>query len=234
VALAQVLEAFAVVGLAGRASSTRGTYRSVLRALAGGARPALSTPFAASAALAPYSGAERAELFSAARAQRPAWRRSGALALLGAGIGAGLRAGELVALRGRDISLGPFGVSVAVAGTRARLVAVRGLYAEVLAQLAGQAGDDHLFCPGPAQRSYHNFVNNFAGTLVAGAAAPRLCSGRCRSSFICDHLAGRSALGELLYLSGIVEVESLLRYARHVAGAPTSKAALRAALAAGR
>ena len=182
---AHVLEAFAVLGLAGRASSTRGTYRSVLRARAGAPRPPLSTPFAGSPALPPYTSAERAELVPLARSQRSAWRSSGALAMLSAGLGAGLRAGELAGVRGRDVAVGHHGVSVVVAGPRAPLVAVRGTYAEILARLAGQAGDDHLFCPGPAQRSYHNFVNNFASTLVADVGAPKLCSGRCRSSSIC-------------------------------------------------
>jgi len=230
---AEVVEAFAVLGLAGRASSTRGTYRSVLRALAVSSRPVLATPFAASPAPAPYSGAERAELSSIACSQRSAWRRSGALAMLSLGIGAGLRAGELAALRSTDVAVGPGAVTIRVPGARARRIVVGGPYGEVISRLAGGAVDEHLFCPGPAERTYHNFVNNFARTLVASPGAPQLSSGRCRSSFICDHLAGRSALGELLYLSGIVEVESLLRYARHVAGAPSSKAGLRAALATG-
>jgi hypothetical protein len=37
-----------------------------------------------------------------------------------------------------------------------------------------------------------------------------------------------TALGELCTLAGLADVESLLRYARHVEGGPTSKAALRA------
>jgi integrase len=223
----EVVEAFVVAGLAGRASSTRGTYRSVLRALSG-SRPAVATPFPGSGAPPPYSAAERAELFNMASAQRSAWRRSGALALVALGIGAGLRAGELVALRGRDIALGPEGVTVKVNGDRARSIVVGAPYGQAVSHLAG--GDDHVFCPGPAKRAYHNFVNNFARTLVTGPGAPELCSGRCRSSFICDHLAAGTPLGELLYVAGIAEVGSLLRYARHVEGAPRSKAELRARL----
>ena len=225
---AEVVEAFVVAGLAGRASSTRGTYRSVLRALSERPRPAVATPFPGSGAPPPYSAAERAELFSTASAQRSAWRRSGALALVALGIGAGLRAGELVALRGFDVALGPGVVTVKVNGDRARSIVVGGLYGQTISALAG--GDGHVFCSGPAKRSYHNFVNNFARTLVAGPGAPELSSGRCRSSFICDHLGAGTPLGELLYMSGIVEVGSLLRYARHVEGAPRSKAGLRARL----
>ena len=89
------------------------------------------------------------------------------------------------------------------------------------------AGDGHLFRPGPADRGYKNFVTNFARTLAADPAAPRLSLGRCRSSFICGHLAAGTPLGELLAITGIRQAESLARYARHVDGAP-SKAVLRA------
>ncbi len=51
--------------------------------------------------------------------------------------------------------------------------------------------------------------------------------GRCRSSFICDHLAAGTPVGEMLAVTGICQAESLARYARHAGGAP-SKAVLRA------
>ena len=53
---------------------------------------------------APYSPAERAELAALAAAQRDPARRCPALALVVFGIGAGLRPGELVALRGSDVA----------------------------------------------------------------------------------------------------------------------------------
>jgi hypothetical protein len=56
----------------------------------------------------------------------------------------------------------------------------------------------------------------------------RTLSGRCRSTFICSHLSAHTTLGELCALAGLRDVESLLRYARHVEGAPQTKAALRA------
>jgi hypothetical protein len=108
-----------------------------------------------------------------------------------------------------------------------RAVPVGAPYAKAVAELAKEAGHGYLFCPGGADRDYKNFVNNFCYTLEADPAAPRLSSGRARSSFICDHLSAGTPLRELLYISGICEVESLLRYARHVPGAPRSKAELR-------
>ena len=93
-----VIEAFCVAGLAGRAPATRGTYRSALYRLAEarhgppGQRPA---PFPGAKAPAPYSPAERAELAAAAAAQRDPVKRSSALLLRRHLLGNGpLRAAE--------------------------------------------------------------------------------------------------------------------------------------------
>jgi len=225
-----VIEAFCVAGLAGRACATRGTYRSALYQLA---RPVhgqpgqRATPFAGAKPPPPYSPAERAELAALAAAQRDPARRASALAVVVFGIGAGLRPGELAALRGSDISRRGRRVTVRVGGPAARVVPVTAAYAGRAAGLAAAAGDGHLFRPGPADRGYKNFVTNFARTLAADPAAPRLGLGRCRSSFICDHLAAGTPVAELLAITGICQAESLARYARHVGGAP-SKAVLRA------
>ncbi|HXW80103.1 MAG TPA: hypothetical protein VEJ84_11435, partial [Acidimicrobiales bacterium] len=100
---APVVEASVVAGLPGRAGSTKGTYRSVLRSLGASARPRLATPFPGSPAKAPYSSKERDELFAIATSRRQARRRRSALALLALGTGAGLRAGELAAATGDDV-----------------------------------------------------------------------------------------------------------------------------------
>ena len=225
-----VIEAFCVTGLRGRACSTRGTYRSALYRLAeaaGGPAGQRATPFAGVRAPAPYSPAERAELAALAAAQRGPARRCPALALVVFGIGAGLRPGELVALRGSDVAWRGRQVTVQVSGPAARVVPVTAGYAGRAGELARRAGGGHVFRPGPAERSYKNFVTNFARNLAADPAAPRLSMGRARSSFICGHLAAGTPLGELLAITGIWEAESLARYARHVGGAPP-KAVLRA------
>ena len=224
-----VIEAFCAAGLPGARPSTRGTYRSALYRLAApvhGAPGQRATPFAGARAPAPYSPAERAGLAAMAAAQRDPAVRASALAVVVFGIGAGLRPGELVALRGSDVIRHGRRVRVRVGGPAARVVPVTAAYAGRAAGLAAGAGDGHLFRPGPADRGYKNFVTNFARTLAAGPAAPRLGLGRCRSSFICGHLAAGTPLGELLAITGIGQAESLARYARHV-GAP-GKAALRA------
>ena len=224
-----VIEAFCVTGLPGRVPSTRGTYRSALYRLAmpvHGEPGQRATPFAGARAPAPYSPAERAGLAAMAAAQRDPARRASALAVVVFGIGAGLRPGELAALRGSDVIRRGGRVSVHVSGPAARVVPVTAAYAGRAAGLAAAAGDAHLFRPGPADRGYKNFVTNFARALTADPAAPRLALGRCRSSFICGHLAAGTPVGVLLAVTGICRAESLARYACHVGGAP-SKAALR-------
>ena len=226
-----VIEAFCVAGLAGRASSTRGTYRSALYRLAEvrhgppGQRP---TPFAGARARAPYSPAERAELAAVAAAQRDPVKRSSALALVVFGIGAGLRPGELVALRGTDVTRHGRQVVVCVSGPVARVAPVTADYARRAWDLARRADSDFVFRPGPAGRGYKNFVSNFTRGLAADPAAPRLSLRRARSSFICHHLAAGTPVPVLLAITGIAEAGSLARYARHVSGISSSKGALRA------
>ena len=226
-----VVEAFCVHGCAGRASSTRGTYRSVLYQLAGqvhGEPGQRATPFAGAKAPAPYSAAERADLAAVARAQRDPAARSSALAMVVFGIGAGLRPGELAALRGSDVTRGGGRVVVHVTAGPGRAVPVARLTRAVGRSWPAAPATDSCSGPGLAAREYKNFVNNFAARLARDPGAPPLSMGRARSSFICDHLAAGTALRTLLAITGIAEAESLARYARHVPAVSSSKAALRA------
>src|SRR5260370_1072518 len=131
-------------------------------------------------------------------AQRSPVKRSSALAVVWFGIGAGLRPGELTALRGTDVGRAGATVVTRVAGPAPRTVPAAGRYGPLLEELARGAGDGFVFRPGPAARDYKNFVTGFAGRLVTDPAAPRLSMGRCRATFICDHLAAGTPPGELL------------------------------------
>jgi integrase len=223
---ADLIEALCAIGMTQREPSTRGTYRSVLRSLSGTLGPRRANGYAGSRALPPYSGTERQELVSVARLQRPAWRRESALVFIALGIGAGLRAGEIRAARASDVVRSPRGAAIRVGGSFERTVAVRGGYSRLLVGHR-KSKDAFLFHPQDADRSYPNFINDFARNLVSDPASPRLNSSRCRSSFICDHLASKTPLRSVLEQAGICEVESLLRYARYVSTAAQSKAALR-------
>ena len=58
--------------------------------------------------------------------------------LLALGIGAGLRAGELVAVQGRDVTITEADVSLRVRGARQRVVTLRGYEATLLGELVGR------------------------------------------------------------------------------------------------
>jgi integrase len=225
------IEAYCLKGLAsGQSSATRGTYRSVLRQLSENRRPQLAVSFPGSVAKPAYTAAERAELWQIARSQRRAWRRHSALCLIALSMGAGLRAGEVVAARREDLDLDA-GV-IAVGGRLERRVPIDARALAVLSRLS--FADGFLFHPEPADRAYPNFVNDFCLNLIADPDAVHLCVARLRASYVCDHLATGTPLSEILTLTGIKQVESLLYYSRQVEGAPHSKSALRRARATGR
>jgi len=227
----EVVAAFVDQGLKNRTPSTRGTYRSVLRQVAGPSGVGAGPPFSASPAPAPYRPDERSELWAMAMAQPKAWRRHSALMLLALGLGAGLRPGEITVATTNDVLGRTSSLRLSIGARAPRTVRVQPDYAALLAALAKKTEGTFLFHRSAVDRSYYNFVNDFCRQLVCDPAAPKLSANRCRSSFICDHLAAGTPLSILLEMSGIKEVESLLRYARHVDGAPRSKAALRRQLA---
>ncbi len=222
-----VIEAFLSAGIPRAKSSTRGTYRSVL---GGHTKGQGSIGYRGSLGAPRYSPGELTELISIGRSQCTKAKRSSSLAMLALGIGAGLSVSELTGTRFGDLAISANRVTVAVTGLRVRVVPVTPPFDEIL---AGLDIDPEGFCfrGGPAQRDYKNFVTGFASSLVAEPASVRFSMPRARASFVCHHLQSGTGLVELLVISGIKEVESLLRYCHQVPGAPKSKSGLRRALA---
>ena len=156
-----------------------------------------------------------------AAAQRDPARRASALALAVFGIGAGLRPGELVALRGDDvIRHGRQVVAVHAGGPAARLVPVTADYAGRAAG-AGPPRGQRLSCSAPARptAAIRTSSRNFTRGLTADPAAPRLIAAPGPGHL---HLpttwprAPRSPV--LLAITGIRRAGSLARYARHAGG----------------
>lgn len=228
-----VIEAYCVLGLADRHPATRGTYRSVLRNVSGGKGPEPGTRFRGSRAQTPYSARERAELWSLARCQRSQFRAHSAMAVISLGLGAGLRSCEIIAARRGDVTCGRAAITISVKGDLARVVTVTGEAARWLRANSGEPAEEFLFHPEEADRSYPNFVNDFCRRVRRDAGAPYLSVARLRSSFVCEHLRTGTPLSEVLRVTGILEIESLIYYCRQVSTAPQTKAALRKALSAG-
>jgi integrase len=224
---AACIEAFLAIGCAGLVPPSLGTYRSVLRRLGGGSAEGVRS-FPGSPAPRPYSRGEVAALWSMATHQSSARRITRAQVLLASMLGAGLHPSELAWLEGADVHRGAGTTSVVVAGARARTVRVREPYGAMLGALAkDQSG--YLFRPSARVRGAKNFIGEVCAALVHDPDEVSLVSGRARSTFICAHLGERTPLAQLCAAAGVEGVESLLRYARHVDGAPASKAQLRAA-----
>jgi integrase len=191
-----VIERFVLVGCPAVSPATRRTLRTNLRALA---RSVARYPEPAPVALvrerakAPYSSAEIDAYLRLAACQSTEARRMRATALICLGAGAGIIAGELRALRGRDIAGRAGGVLVIVSGRRARSVPVLERYHEPLLEAAWFAGE-RLICGGqdPGRR---NISDELSAALSTDSALPRLQAGRLRSSWLveCARAIGLSA-----------------------------------------
>jgi integrase len=222
-----VIEAFLALGCRSLAPHSVGTYRSVLWRLSGTASPSPGR-FPASAAPRPYGPSDVAALWSMARHQPSTRRITNASVLLATMLGAGLHPGELARLMACDVQRRDAATTLVVSGARARLVPVMAPYDIALAAIADRTSG-YLFRPGAAVRTAKNLIGEVCAALVHDPDEVALVSGRARATFLCAHLRARTALGELCAMAGLEGVESLLRYARHVDGAPQSKAALRRA-----
>jgi len=220
-----VIEAFLAVGCRGLAPHSLGTYRSTLCRL-GRARRTTSE-FCASFAPPPYDELESAALWSMAQHQSSDLRIANATVLVATLIGAGLRPRELAHLRASDVVRSRARVRVIVRGRDRRIVPVLPFYGDELARMARER-HGYVFRPGATVRDTKNLVGETCAKLARDPDEVVLSSARARATFICRHVAAGTGLSELCALAGLRDVESLARYARHVEGAPRSKAALRA------
>ena len=220
-----------MAGLAGRASSTRGTYRSALYRLA----EAVHGP-----------PGQRATPFAGARRRRRTRRRSGRSWPLSRLPSATRRNGPRrwrwwCSASGRGCGPASWWRCAAMTspGTAARSWCMsagrpRGWCRSPRITPAGRpswpAARAAVSCSAPARPT--------AATRTSSATSPgawpltrprRGC--RCAGpgpAFICDHLAAGTPVPVLLAITGIAEAGSLARYARHVSGISSSKGALRA------
>ena len=220
-----VVEAFVSIGCPALSAHSLGTYRSTLRRLGGATR----TPrgFPASPAPVPYDERDLAGLWARANHQASRARIANATVLLATMVGAGLRPRELAHLHGSDVVRARGRVALRVAGPSSRRVPLSETYADILVGLARERRD-YLFRPNARMRDTKNLVGEIAASLVGDPEEVALSSGRCRSTFLCTHLAADTPLRELCTMADLREVESLARYARYVKGAPQTKAELRA------
>ena len=155
----------------------------------------------------------------AAKALADPARRAAALVMIAAAVGAGVRPGELLALVPRDLSPGLLRLP-------GRMVPIADPWAGIIGANAPTRGE-HLFSYGSAKRTRRSYLSDFSARMTRPGSPGPFSLPRARATYICALIQeGRSA-NEVMYLGGIAEVESLLRYSRQVPGAPGTKAELR-------
>jgi integrase len=221
-----VVAAFLTIGCRGLKAHSLGTYRSVLARISETRYWSLDE-FSASVAPRPYSSKEVAALWSMAQNQSSPLRIERAKVLLAAMLGAGLRPGELARAKRCDVVCFDTFALIVVRGSTTRALWVLSPYGGELARLA-DGTTQYLFRPGATVRDQKNLVGEVCARLVRDPDEVSLLARRARATFICSHLQAGTPLLELCGMAGLKDVESLLRYARHVDGAPSSKAQLRA------
>lgn len=157
-------------------------------------------PPARECAKAPYGEVEISGYLRLAACQRTEGRRMRATALVCLGAGAGIIAGELRHVRGRDVHQQAGGVLVTVSGRRARQVPVLARYQQPLLAAADFAGD--RFIVGGREGQRRNLSDQLCAALSSDRSLPRLEPGRLRSTWlvVCARQIG---LGAFMQAAGV-------------------------------
>ena len=158
----------------------------------------------------PYAPSQVDALLRWAQGQRSDLKRHSYLVVLAGGLGAGLGNADLHAVRGRDVTVAADGsVRVEVPGPGARQVTVLQRYEDLLARLAGVAGDDGWLIAPWRTPGNHKYVSATLADGQADATVPALSTTRCRATWIATHLVAGTRLDVLAVAAGI-DVDSLV------------------------
>lgn len=146
-----------------------------------------------------------------AEAQSKATKRHNCWALLALGAGAGLRAGEIARVRGRDVVTDDCGVLITVTGARSRSVPVMRQWEDRLSAVAAEvSATEWVFRPQRHTEYYKSVVNGFVHMQTTGLHKP--VSQRLRSTWVVTHLAAGTPLLPLMEAAGFETVHGIYRY----------------------
>lgn len=208
-------------GMAAFGKRTRGTYRSRLFAmsdefLTGTRRQAAVPKIGAGDPSTPYTAAQVTTLRNWAAQQNTDYRRVQATLLLSLGLGAGLSAREMAAVRCGDIDIDDHGVIVNVRGERARQVPVLAAWEEPLAVIAKAAlrPEQWVLTPGRKVEYDRSFVTSLAGRTSNRPFA--IGARKLRATWLVHHLAEGTPIKALYVASGVSSPEALFRYVQFV------------------
>lgn len=193
-------------------ATTRATIRSRLRCLADAncvvGNPPQPPRLSRQRVRPPYDDQEVAGYFALARAQSSPTRCQRLLALLCAGLGAGLAPQDYRDLRGTDVAEGPGSrVVVHVRGERPRQVPVLEAYASELAAIAQATGNSLLL--GGSKPDRRNVTSGLLHSIDGDPGLSPLDPRRLRSTWLVTLLRRRVRLDVLLAAAGLESPASL-------------------------
>ncbi|MBM7803321.1 integrase [Curtobacterium luteum] len=213
-----IIAYYAQVGCGQLTAAARGNRRSLLLRMAEHLSKAPSTrlpPLPASDPSVPYDRREVVSVMSWARAQSTADRRKNAHVLVCLGLGAGLSAQEIIAVRNQDITrYGPdIDIDITVASGRRRRVPMLGEFAGILPDTSEDA-DAFAFRPG-RRTTYTNAISNFIARGNSSGVRPH--TQRMRATWLVRQLNARTPLSVLFQAAGLESLDALARFERFAA-----------------
>ncbi len=158
----------------------------------------------------PYSPADVDGFVVWADAMRNPVNRHALLAMLGATLGAGLRAQEVAVLPGASITAGtPAGpVRVRIrGGTHPRTVTVLDRYADLLREAGCRAGPDWVVRPD--RTGTDAVLATVVNKMIRDPRLPAFTLSRCRATWVCGHLTAGTRLDVLVAAGGFEDPNGL-------------------------
>lgn len=209
----ELIEEWVRTSLANLDDATRSTRRSRLRALAshinpGPSAPRAPTPIARTAVKAPYNEMELAAIIRLAQCQPTQRLRRQLCAMVGLGLGAGLDSADLRALTVSHIEdQGSEGIWIQVPGSRARSLAVRRRYEDLVRIGLEGLGQKSLVLGNEVAR------RNITGVIVYTSStlgnAPHIEQSRLRSTWLVELMNAPIPLSMIMRSAGLVTARSL-------------------------
>lgn len=199
-----IIDRYAVVGMPGYATASRGTRRALLRTIA---RSITVTapwepkpePLRTKRMRAPYTAAEINRLEEVAAQQPTPQRWRTATAFLAFGVGAGLRPSEMLTVSAAHVHQSGGIVVISVPGAPARDVPVRSRWAASLLDLVHQHPTGPLIGP---FRNSRNRINRLLGAVIRPRDVPPLMVHRARVSWMIDVLNSGLPVAEFMRAVG--------------------------------
>lgn len=214
-----VIEIYAAERAREISPSVAGRERNMLRTLAGllNAAPP-GQVIGSSTPSAPYAPADLSELHSWAMHQRTDYLRRACLAIFTLCLGCGLRAGEALKLRGRDIITLADGISLAV-HVNGRTVPVIARWNDELAALKSLVpGADLAIAPHAKHRK------DALAAILSSTKTLQPNPQRLRATWLISHVNAGTPLPTLLAAAGLTSLESIRRIFQYTTALPNAQA----------